>query len=910
MKDQDRPTPIPLSAAIFRLNRAGIIEAVNDKALQLTGKSAAELVGHSCEAAFPHAAELKPLRALCQPLTHDCDPAGPTSHYYDALHQQCQTKLIKLVPLPNQEPSLTGAVICIQDAADSVHAQQLALDSVADGVFTVNEHWEITSFNRAAEKLTGWTRQEVMGKTCANIFHSSICGKSCLLGDSIRQKRPLVNRSIFIKTKDGHTLPVTINAAPLYDLKGNIIGGIETFHDVSESLKNDLIIDSVADGVFTVDEQWHITSFNRAAEEITGWNRQEVLGKSCHTIFSSSVCGESCLLQESITRKTRIVDRSIFIKTKDGHSIPVSISAAPLLDHQGEVIGGIETFRDVSDSLKNDLIINSIAEGVFTVNERWEITSFNRAAEKLTGWSRLEVLGRPCAEVFCSSICGENCLLRDSIAQKSLLSERSIFIKTRDGRNLPVSISVAPLLDHDGEVIGGIETFRDVSDSLKNDLIIDSVADGVFTVDRNWRITSFNRAAEEITGWNRQDALGKSCGDIFHSSICGRNCAIAESLYSGRPVANRSITIHKRDGAAVPVSISAAPLTDHEGNIIGGVETFRDLTAITSLRQELRKSYTFDEIISKSAAMQRIFRILPDISRSMSTVLILGESGTGKELIARAIYNASSRSGHSFVAVNCGALPETLLESELFGYKAGAFTDAKKDRQGRFAAAEGGTLFLDEIGELPPTVQVKLLRVLQQKVYEPLGSNTPVQADVRIITATNRDLQTLVREGIFREDLYYRLNVVKILLPPLRERKEDIPLLIEHFILRFSAQQGKEIIGISSPALALLMQHDYPGNIRELENIIEYAFILCDGGYILPEHLPAPFAPSEQLTARSGVDAPLTLEAMERQAIIMALQRNKWRKMAVCRELGISKDTLRRKIATYEIQEAGNTEEL
>ncbi len=680
MKDHDRPQPAPISAAIFRLNRAGIIEAVNDKALQLTGKSAAELVGHSCEAAFPNAAELKPLRALCQPLTRDCDPAGQASHYYDALHQQCQTKLIKLVPLPDQQPSLTGAVICIQDAADSVHAQQPALDSVADGVFTVNEHWEITSFNRAAERLTGWTRQEVMGKTCADIFHSSICGQACLLGESIRQQRPLVNRSIFIKTKDGHTLPVTINAAPLYDLKGNIIGGIETFHDVSES--------------------------------------------------------------------------------------------------------------------------------------------------------------------------------------------------------------------------------------LKNDLIIDSVADGVFTVDRNWRITSFNRAAEEITGWSRQDALGKSCGDIFHSSICGRNCAIAESLYSGRPVANRSITIRNRDGAAVPVSISAAPLTDHEGNIIGGVETFRDLTAITSLRQELRKSYTFDEIISKSAAMQRIFRILPDIARSMSSVLILGESGTGKELIARAIFNASSRSDQSFVAVNCGALPETLLESELFGYKAGAFTDAKKDRQGRFAAAEGGTLFLDEIGELPPTVQVKLLRVLQQKVYEPLGSNSPVHTDVRIITATNRDLQSQVREGTFREDLYYRLNVVKIQLPPLRERKEDIPLLIEHFIHRFSAQQGKEIIGISSPAQALLMQHDYPGNIRELENIIEYAFILCEGGYILPEHLPAPFAPGEQLLSKGGNDAPLTLEAMEKQAIIMALERNKWRKMAVCRELGISKDTLRRKIAAYEIQEPGNAKEL
>jgi len=883
MKSHDPPKTVPLAAAVLRLNRAGVIEAVNDKAEQLTGLAAAKLVGRDCHAVFSNSTGALPLRALCQPLPGDCGPTRQPVLFHDPLQPQCRAMIVSVVPLPDRQPELTGALLCLQDASESYLAHQMALDSVADGVFTVNEHWEITSFNRAAEKLTGWSRQEVMGKPCAEIFHSSICGGSCLLHESIRLQTPLVDRSIFIRTKDGHPLPVSINAAPLYDLKGHIIGGIETFRDVSESLKNDLILDSIADGVFTVDSDWTITSFNRAAEEITGWSRQEVMGKPCSEIFHSSICGDNCLLRESIANKTPIIDRGIYIKTRNGGSIPVSISASPLLDQDGEVIGGIETFRDVSESLKNDLVLDSIVEGVFTVNDHWEITSFNRAAEKLTGWSRREVLGRPCSEIFCSSICGDNCLLRESIAQKKLLADHSIFIKTRDNRTLPVSISVAPLLDHDGEIIGGIETFRDVSDSLKNDLIIDSVADGVFTVDRNWRITSFNRAAEEITGWTRQEAMGKSCGEIFHSSICGRNCAIAESLYSARPVANRSITIRNRAGQAVPVSISAAPLTDHEGNIIGGVETFRDLTAITNLRQELHKSYTFDEIISKSSMMQRIFRILPDISRSMSTVLILGESGTGKELIARAIFNASSRSDRPFVTVNCGALPETLLESELFGYKAGAFTDAKKDRPGRFAAAEGGTLFLDEIGELPPAVQVKLLRVLQQKVYEALGSNTPIQADVRIITATNRDLQALVREGLFREDLFYRLNVVKILLPPLRERKEDIPLLIEHFIHRFSALQGKEIIGIASPALALLMQHDYPGNIRELENIIEYAFILCDGGYIMPEHLPAPFAPGEAIGPKDAGEKPLTLEAMEKQAIIMALERNKWRKMAVCR---------------------------
>ncbi|MDH5297810.1 MAG: sigma-54 dependent transcriptional regulator, partial [Desulfobulbaceae bacterium] len=305
----------------------------------------------------------------------------------------------------------------------------------------------------------------------------------------------------------------------------------------------------------------------------------------------------------------------------------------------------------------------------------------------------------------------------------------------------------------------------------------------------------------------------------------------------------------------------------------------------------------------KSPVMQRIFSILPEVANSDSNVLVLGESGTGKELIARAIHNSSRRDKGPFVAVNCGALPENLLESELFGYKAGAFTDAKADRQGRFAAARGGTIFLDEIGDIPSSLQVKLLRVLQNKVYEPLGSSTPVKADVRIIAATNRDLHGLVRDGSFREDLFYRLNVVKIQLPPLRERMEDIPMLVDHFVRQFSALRGKDIVGMADESLRALMRYGFPGNIRELENIIEYAFILCHGGYIQLSHLPDPFAPGEPgADAHGGSDHPHTLAEIERQALFHALERNHWRRLATCRELGISKDTLRRKIKAYRLE--------
>jgi transcriptional regulator with PAS, ATPase and Fis domain len=317
------------------------------------------------------------------------------------------------------------------------------------------------------------------------------------------------------------------------------------------------------------------------------------------------------------------------------------------------------------------------------------------------------------------------------------------------------------------------------------------------------------------------------------------------------------------------------------------------------------KSFTFDSIVSKSPAMQRLFQILPDISRSESNVLILGESGTGKELVAKAIYNASERREKPFVAVNCGALPETLLESELFGYKSGAFTDAKTDRKGRFAAAEGGTIFLDEIGDIPQSLQVKLLRVLQEKSYEPLGSDTPVQANVRILAATNRDLGQLVQEGLFRDDLFYRLNVANIVLPPLRERIEDIPLLVAKFVENYRAEKQKDIAGVSDEVMQRLMRYHYPGNIRELENIIEYGFILCPGGNIQEQHLPDSIREENMQTPPFTLAGSrrMTLADLEKQAILLALERNSWKKMKTCRELGISKDTLRRKLKSYSLDQ-------
>ena len=426
-------------------------------------------------------------------------------------------------------------------------------------------------------------------------------------------------------------------------------------------------------------------------------------------------------------------------------------------------------------------------------------------------------------------------------------------------------------------------------------IILESISDGVFTVDEAWKITSFNRAAEQITGVSRQEAIGRHCSEVFRASMCEGHCALRSTMENGTSIINRSAYIVDASGRRIPISVSTALLKDLSGNIIGGVETFRDLSIEEELRRKLAQRFQIGDMVSRSPAMRKIFDVLPQLAASDSTILIQGETGTGKELLAQAIHSHSPRKGKPFIAVNCSALPDTLLESELFGYKAGAFTGAKRDKPGRFSLADGGTLFLDEIGDISPALQVRLLRVLQDKVYEPLGGTQSVHSKARVITATNKDLTSLIKAGTFRQDLFYRINVVRIELPPLRQRKEDIPLLLEHFIAHFNHLQGKCITGASPEVMALLMAHDFPGNIRELENIIEHAFVLCPDQIITSEHLPPELA-ARILPAQCGSDMLTTLRTLEAQTIREALKRNGHNRQAAARELGVHKSTLFRKM--------------
>jgi PAS domain S-box-containing protein len=464
------------------------------------------------------------------------------------------------------------------------------------------------------------------------------------------------------------------------------------------------------------------------------------------------------------------------------------------------------------------------------------------------------------------------------------------------------------------------------------DTILESIADGVFTVDKSWRITYFNRAAEKITGLSRKDVLGRYCWEVFHASICESGCALRQTMESGSEEVNRSAYIVRNDGSRLPVTISTALLRNEQGEVVGGVETFRSVSEVETLRKELRQSYTFCDIVSKSSKMREILDILPQAAGSDSTIVLEGESGTGKELFARAIHSLSGRRDGPLVTVNCAALPDTLLESELFGHVAGAFTDARKDRAGRFQQADGGTLFLDEIGEISSKLQVGLLRVIEQKSFQPLGSSETVEVDVRLVAATNKRLAKLVDQGSFRRDLFYRLNVITFTLPSLRERPEDVPLLVDHFIERFNRIQGRQITGASPEALSMLVSYSFPGNVRELANVIERAFILCTGERILPGHLPprvrrlsgrgegasygvsaveeregtgGPFGGEGRLGAMESNEEPkearnmfgrASLEEAEARVIRRALLHNNGNKAATARELGVHKTTLWRKM--------------
>lgn len=433
--------------------------------------------------------------------------------------------------------------------------------------------------------------------------------------------------------------------------------------------------------------------------------------------------------------------------------------------------------------------------------------------------------------------------------------------------------------------------------------ILDSLGEGVFTVDKNFRITFFNQAAERITGFRKEEVIGKFCKHVLKSHLCVENCPIAAVLEKKENLFDIDSTIRHRNGHQRPIRLNAAVIrSQHDDEPLGGVISFRDLSDLEMLREQLKQQTSFEGMVGQSKAMREIYALIEEISDSDASVLIQGESGTGKELVANAIQATSLRKNAPFIKINCSVFPPQLLASELFGHVRGAFTGAIKDRLGRFEMANHGTLFLDEVAEMPLQMQLQLLRVLQEGTFERVGESITRKVDVRIIAATNKNLQTAIAEGKFREDLYYRLNVIPIEVPPLRNRPEDIRLLVEHFLKKFSLLGKKNIRDIDDAAMDLLLQHPWPGNIRELENALEYAVARTHGPVITAAVLPPSVRPAS-LTAAVPASSGANQEGFsaDYRHIRQLLEKHHWNRSLVAKELGIGRTTLWRKMKAYRL---------
>jgi PAS domain S-box-containing protein len=556
-------------------------------------------------------------------------------------------------------------------------------------------------------------------------------------------------------------------------------------------------------------------------------------------------------------------------------------------------------------------IMDELNIGAFTVNVQRQVSSMNLSAQALIGLKDTEAIGKDCREVFVGVPCLAECPFKG--AGDASTDEPIIQIQDEDETVHLVTRMATPVFGPDHQIVGCMTILQDHSPiadlidrihyeerSLK--IILDNLAVGIFTVDRGGRITFFNTEAEKISGFNRREILGEPCTTIFEGEGAQEVCLLQDTIVDGISRSSRQGKMMTRDGVTIPIRANYMALRNEKGTLVGGLTTFHDLTLVHQLKQAMKDRYTFHDMIGKSPTMQHIFEMVNVVASTDATILIEGATGTGKDLLAKVIHSASRRSDKPFVKVNCAAIPDNLLESEMFGYVKGAFTGAEKDKTGRFQEADGGTIFLDEIGDLPLALQAKLLRVLEDKEFYRLGSRHTIKVNVRIVSASNRNLEHLVEKRLFREDLYYRLNVFRIELPELKDRHVDLPILIGHILRRLSAASGSRPPEVSEKVMEILLNYHYPGNVRELENILEHALIICQEETIqlthLPEYLPArPLARKAISLAPAGPGFPL--ENKEHAELIAALQQFSWHRQKTARALGVDRTTLWRKMKKY-----------
>jgi PAS domain S-box-containing protein len=561
-------------------------------------------------------------------------------------------------------------------------------------------------------------------------------------------------------------------------------------------------------------------------------------------------------------------------------------------------------------------IFDFFSMGVMVLSPERKIISLNHAAEVITGYEARDLVGHQCTHRLMNSLCNGRCSYLDAVENGRKSGSMDIEVRGQDNETRNITRIVSPVYGPDNQPLGCIEIFQDQSalkdllervrhDDRRLKLILDNLDIGVLTVDRGGHIAFFNNTAETITGFSRGDVLGKSCRTVLGDSASPGMLLFNETIADGQARSSSEGDLKTRDGQVIPVQANFMALKNEDGRIVGGLATITDLSLKYQFNSQIKGRYTFYDMVGKDPAIQKIFDIIPVVAASDATILIEGPTGTGKDVLAKVIHNASTRAKKPLVKVNCAALPDNLLESEMFGYVKGAFTGADHDKPGRFQDADRGTIFLDEIGDLPLTLQAKLLRVLEDREFYPLGSRKTTRVDVRIISATNQNLGQLVRERRFREDLFYRLNVMRLELPPLKDRRGDIPLLISHILKRLRVTRDSRAESFSNNAMDILLNYEFPGNVRELENIIEHALIVCQAETIERHHLPLALqkgiAPSEPEPADEAPPVGDAGGISEKNLILDMLQKYGWNKGKTAAALNINRTTLWRKLKKYNI---------
>lgn len=560
-----------------------------------------------------------------------------------------------------------------------------------------------------------------------------------------------------------------------------------------------------------------------------------------------------------------------------------------------------------------------IPDGIAVIGKDCNVIVFNEAASRITGFSEEDIVSKNCDIIFGNNV-SELSLINESISENRVFTNQPFNLTCKNGNIINVLASLTPV-NKSGETIGVVFVFRNTKEMLvlsqelesktlelidqsnKLEAIFNSSIEGTFTIDEEWNITSFNNSAASITGRKRDEVIGKKCWDVFNSDICRNGCHMELTINKGKHTIGNELEIIHKNGKRIPIRVNSAVLLNNKNEKIGAVETFIDISELKNLSAHLSDRFSYENIIGRNKEIKHIVSVLDSTAQTDSSVLITGESGTGKELAARAIHLNSARRTGPFVAVNCSAFVESLVESELFGHEKGSFTGAVKTKIGRFELAQGGTLFLDEIGDLSLVVQTKLLRVLETREFERVGGNKSIKMDTRLIAATNKNLSEEISAGRFREDLFYRINVVNIHLPPLRERKDDLPLLVNHFIDYFNEKLGKKIKRFSSSAYELLLEYNWPGNIRELENAVEHCFVLCGSDIIQAEHLPRRLRNTQDDSINTNIiKKKNSIIEAEKEMILTALKNNHGNKTKAAGELMINPSTLWRKMKRLKIE--------